>query len=828
MINIIYSKQRYQSKPTDKGIISGLQKPYNYVFAGVESVEDVAALIGEGRAWRAGLYESGVDSFKKANVKAAQILALDFDSCPQEPETIVQYAESIGISPSAWYYSYSQGKKSGYNFRVLWVLEEPIKHIQYETIYKGMLEQFAEFGPDISTKDASRLWFGTARGVNVLSRTPIKLSVIGWLGVCDKLKQGQATQKAKKAVKACEKDFFDDVTADIEPITIPQKFDWKAALRFKCWLWDRWENGIYLNYNQRLTLFTNLKYIKYGNNNITVLKDILDIFYKYANVYEGHTCNEEQIRSMFVNTTLHAMGIVRVAGEEEPITVKEYLSRTPHEALNTIDKITLEELDAMLQEEMPRLLDGKGIIYIKSQPASGKTYHVIQWILRQDLTKKKIIYSAPRYTNMEEFRERFIAAYEEYNAGKNVPAAEDVIKTIPRGNYTQTDIFLMEMGFPAATRQDERFRMIQEMIAEGSKGLYVATHQCIAHLRSCPADCIIIDENIEDALLTKTRLDLGGLASIGPFVSSKEKQDALTAFLNEIKNREQGEIVDIGVLRQALIDFDWDGYFSIEKPMAGIAKILETHKEPPMITKVKSKGGNKQSAIKITTKSTLISDAIEQHTPIKLLSATPKPVLLSRIYNTDKIEVYQFPLARNEGEIIQLMGITGAKGNECSRVADIIKYVKANVPEEEQKRAYVLSFKDAIPMWEQAGFRIPEYNGTKLHIANNAGLDLLKGEIVIVGGKYDMSDEEYLDYYFDIHPDSKIQPKRVMKKVTIAKRTTTLYLWDDKTLQDLQIETIKLHLEQSAGRARALREKGAKVYLICDFPIEDADKFRDD
>ena len=179
MINIIYSKQRYQSKPTDKGIISGLQKPYNYVFAGVESVEDVAALIGEGRAWRAGLYESGVDSFKKANVKAAQILALDFDSCPQEPETIVQYAESIGISPSAWYYSYSQGKKSGYNFRVLWVLEEPIKHIQYETIYKGMLEQFAEFSPDISTKDASRLWFGTAKGVNVLSRTPIKLSVIG-------------------------------------------------------------------------------------------------------------------------------------------------------------------------------------------------------------------------------------------------------------------------------------------------------------------------------------------------------------------------------------------------------------------------------------------------------------------------------------------------------------------------------------------------------------------------------------------------------------------------------------------------------------------------
>ena len=69
MINFIYSKQRFESKPKDKGVVSGLQRPYNFVFAGVANVEELAALIGEGRAWRAGLYESGTDSFKKANVK---------------------------------------------------------------------------------------------------------------------------------------------------------------------------------------------------------------------------------------------------------------------------------------------------------------------------------------------------------------------------------------------------------------------------------------------------------------------------------------------------------------------------------------------------------------------------------------------------------------------------------------------------------------------------------------------------------------------------------------------------------------------------------------
>ena len=105
---------------------------------------------------------------------------------------------------------------------------------------------------------------------------------------------------------------------------------------------------------------------------------------------------------------------------------------------------------------------------------------------------------------------------------------------------------------------------------------------------------------------------------------------------------------------------------------------------------------------------------------------------------------------------------------------------------------------------------------------------MLKGEIVIVAGKFDYPDEKYLDMYYDLHPNSKTPPKRILKKINIANRTCTLYLWDDETLQDLQIETIKLHLEQSAGRARALREKRAKVYLIGDFPIEDADRFIDD
>jgi len=822
MIRFIYSAATYAAKPKEQRILQGLQKPANYVFTEVEQVADVARIIGEGRTWRAGLYDYGIDSFKKANVKAVQVIALDFDSCPHEPQTIVEYATSIGISPSAWYYSYSQGIKEGFNFRVLWILAEAIKPIQYETIYKAMLEQFSQFNPDQSTKDASRMWFGGNRGVNVLTNTPIPLSVIGWLGVAEKVKQGQAIQKARKAVKACESEYFTAEAEGIEPIFITQAFKWWESLRFKCWLWDRWENGIYLNYNQRLTLFTNLKYIKYADNNQSVIKQVLDIFYKYQAVYAGHTCNEEQIRSMFLNTTLHAIGIVKVSGEENPITVKEYLSRTPHVVINTENKISLEELDKRLTEDMPRLLSEDGIVYIKSQTASGKTYHVIQWILQQDLSKKKIIYSVPRYTNMDDFTERFKAAYYEANKDKPLYDDIDIVKQIPKGKYTSADLLLMEMGFPAATRQDERYRAIQEMINKDSKGLFVCSHQCIAHLRECPADCIIIDENIEDALLDVVILDKAGLGSLIGFVENEEKRQDVLNLIGEIETKQRGELVNIDPLKRALINFDWEGYFVSKTKMAGIGKILDPTKEPPKITKIKG-----SSAIRFTTKSTLIESAIQSGTPIKLLSATPKNEKLNALYKVN-IPLIEFPLARNEGEIIQYMGITGAKGNDCSKVPDLIEFVKKKVPEEEQKEAYVLSFKDAIPQWKAAGFKIPEYNGTPLHIANNAGLDMLKGKIVIVAGKYDENDDNYLDTYFDDNPDKTTPPSKTNKTVMIANRICSIFTWDDEKLRNQQIQNIKMYLEQAAGRARALREAKAKVYVFANLPIDDTDKWEDD
>ena len=589
MIRFIYSKAGFKQKPTDKGTIAGLQKPANYTFDDVEGIEDIAAIIGSGKAWRAGLYDEGIQSFKKANVKAAQIIALDFDSCPSTPQEILDYAESIGIAASAWYYSYSQGKKDGYNFRILWVLAEEIKHIQYETIYKNLLEQFKQYNPDTSTKDASRLWFGTASGVNVVCRKPLPLSVIGWLGVCEKLKAGQTTQKAKKAVKACENEYYNEAAnADLEPLYIPASMPWFDMLKRKCWLWDKWISGEYLNYNQRLRLFTNLKYLRYNDGNLSIVSKVLEYYKKFQSVYEGHTCNEEQIRSMFLNTTLYAMPIVKTEGEER-ITVKEYLDKGNATIHNDEHKITLEELDRQLNLLFPQFLDDDRIVYIDAQTACGKTHRVIEWLLRQDLTRKKVIYSVPQYINISEFEERYRAAYKEANKGKPFNDDIDIINVIPRGDYKKKDYILMGLGFSAATRQEGRIKAIQDMINPDIKGLFVCSHQCLVHLRTINADCIIVDENIEDACIFETRFDSVGLNGLTSCIKQEYRQ-AVRAFIDSLDAMEQGQEVDISILREAMAaGFDWDRYIESKKIMEGVAKILYSYGAKPIISKENGK-----------------------------------------------------------------------------------------------------------------------------------------------------------------------------------------------------------------------------------------------
>lgn len=228
----IYSKDKLDRKPAREKL-PYYQKPTNYLYADI-TIQELADLISEGRTWRAGIYNKNIRSFSKANVTGASIIALDFDSCSAHPQEIVQFAESIALKPTLYYFSFSQGVKPGYNFRILWVLDNPISAIQYENVYPLFLEAFKDFEPDKSTKDCSRLWFGTNTPATILDQVPVSLSSIGYLGVADRLKQGvplwRIQQKDYKKTLCSE--YFNDNDGELQQLAIYK--GWYEELRVRC------------------------------------------------------------------------------------------------------------------------------------------------------------------------------------------------------------------------------------------------------------------------------------------------------------------------------------------------------------------------------------------------------------------------------------------------------------------------------------------------------------------------------------------------------------------------------------------------------------------
>jgi hypothetical protein len=149
--------------------------------------------------------------------------------------------------------------------------------------------------------------------------------------------------------------------------------------------------------------------------------------------------------------------------------------------------------------------------------------------------------------------------------------------------------------------------------------------------------------------------------------------------------------------------------------------------------------------------------------------------------------------------------------------------VKEKIPKEEWELAYVLTYKDNERIWKDAGFKIPYYNGNLVHISNSAGMDFMKGKIVIVAGKPDLPDFKYRDMYHTQYPDRTDEPTRGYQVMVRGSRIKKVYLFNDEWLRQIQIDNIKGSLEQSIGRARALREAGARVYVFTDFILDDVD-----
>lgn len=662
-------------------------------------VNTAYAIITDGRTWRCGRYDlEAAKGFGKSNVIDVQFIALDFDKIAASPRDIVEYAINIGFMPNFYYYSYSQGIKPGNNFRVVWCLAEPITPTMYENLYRLLLEKFSCFNPDKSTKDCSRLWYGNyGQGGGIVSEKPLSLANIGFINLAALMEEGRTPTQAKRTRS-------NGVPKYVE-LDVPDKVivssDWKDRLRGTnpeglpyCSLWKKWCDGEYLNYNERLVLFTNLKYLGDKDKSKGMPTLILEANPNWKQVYEGHSFDEAQLLNI-MQSKLAPLPIVRYLGGY--YTVADFFRDTPD--TNTLSKkieqpnyISIAELDSVMDELFPQYMNEPGNTYIKAQTGSGKTERAIRWLLQQDYKTQKFIYAVPTYKLAEEFYERLKKALAPKAAfGKAFDTSEEVLKyvhLIPKCNgMTKRDTLRLMLGLPRESKDSARTAAIFDMVDKNSTGIFICTHALLVNLNEFKANTIIIDENIEDAFIS--RIDITGSQLGTLYVYKREYRDHVDAIIEEIENQPFGSSINIQPLVNLVNKIDVEDYINSDET-AIIPGLFSLRRSKYTFIKGLK---NKRWSIRATGISPLLAFAMKNGTRVKFLTATSQKATLDNftkgIYN---IQYRDFPLARMEGKVIQYVGKTGAKGLYGSNAEQMIEYIKSRVPN--YNEYWVLTFKD--------------------------------------------------------------------------------------------------------------------------------------
>jgi hypothetical protein len=631
-------------------------------------------------------------------------------------------------------------------------------------------------------------------------------SALGGLAVYNKLTEGKEFKKIKNNKKNYIPDFINFSAKDYH---VDVKNNWWEYLRVRCPLWDKFEEGIVEGFGklEQTILFTGLRYL-FPPKHRPVFKDIEQIYCLHEKTWEEAGLTLDMVYRLTNRHNIPPLKIVRTNGGY--VDIPTYFQGTSSIVVKK-DKCNLEELDEWMNTKFLDTLQNDGITYTICQTASGKTEKIIQALQDIDLYQNKIVYCGPTHNLLKEFEDRCsVLDGNVYRCSPSVLSGKDKLR--------------LSLGLFKEITDDTRVEFLQKLFDENCKGLFLITHQLAAILESFPADRIIVDENIEEALINDTKITWPQLTTTLGFIGDAEVQRIVLDEINKIKQLPRNTKVDTSFIVdyiQPIILDNLDEYLKSVNHISIPPGIFNVGRDNVKI----STCGN-LSCLRVLNRSKFIDYSIMNNIPVNLFSATPMTALLRNRFNHDYgIKIIEAPQSTNKGRVLQFRGESGAKGKNFEKMDSLIKYMDSVIPPEVKERAYVISFKGTKEIFENAGYKVAEVNGEQVHLRNNAGLDCLKGEYIIVVGKHDRPDDYYLDVWDDCGDGSPIHRQNATFNFNGVKQT--LYVWDKELLRKEQLEYIQYVTEQAAGRARALREEGAIVYLFSNFVCAGVDEIFD-
>ena len=833
------------------------------------NVREFAEFVSTGGFFKAALYDldkaradviekklgKNVVPFGKKNAQGANVLALDFDSIAESPEKIVEILAECGLLPNFMYWSASQDPrqlsntknyretlctlyniystqgnsvnfsneeldttkaeaphyKEGFNFRLVWCLSSTLLNKEYEDLYIKLLDWCGEHNihPDPATKDISRIWWGGTLGCALYTEEPTNLKAsFGWQEISKRIAKSNKAQI--RHIISAKNEYIGEYRDTVEfPDTVEVESYWWELLRGRCALWDKYEQGEYLDHNQRLHLFTNLKFLKLSDTSNSIFKDIMQFY--VPEVWEGHTFDEKQLKSMLQDTKLGAYPCVRTAAGEF-ITIPAFFKQgdAPRIVKKT-NRVSEKELDIIMDKLINETLLSDENNYFQSQTASGKTEHILDFLISQDPAKKYIV-ALPYLNSIEEFKQRWFAKTDRF------------LYAMPTDTeYTDLDLARLSLGLGKSSKNPEKVNFIRQLLQpqEFSGGVYVITHALLLNLPYIPCQRIIIDENIEEALTQEYIFTKPQIRLISDYVP-EEVREQVDELIWNIDNPE-GNIVDLTPLHKILPALE----SNINEYIEGVPETMWT--EGIFNCRKASEGKVYKNGFRVRIKTPLITDALEDGTPITIFTATPLSAQIREDYG-ETFKIIKAPLAANKGKVIQFTSIKGARGINNSKLLPMYREIKRIMLKRYHKPLkdyYLLTFKLAPELQcevEKLGFRLPRLNGNQIHIDNCAGLDFLKGKQIIMAAKKDLPPDYYLKKYEDITGEVVEHLPMNWFLIDDAEIHGSCYLYQDEAIRSIQMEYITKMAVQAVGRARALREASATVYYFSDFPIDDVDE----
>lgn len=315
--------------------------------------------------------------------------------------------------------------------------------------------------------------------------------------------------------------------------------------------------------------------------------------------------------------------------------------------------------------------------------------------------------------------------------------------------YTDLDLARLSLGLGKSSKNPEKADFIRQLLQpqEFSGGVYVITHALLLNLPYVPCQRIIIDENIEEALTQEYVFNKTQIRALTDYVS-QQSRPSIDKLIYNIDNPD-GNDVDTSPLAEFLPDLETNILDYIEN----VPENLWT--QGIFNCRRVNSGKAYKGGVRIRVKTPLITDALEDGTPITIFTATPLSAQIREDYG-ETFKIIKAPLAANKGRVIQFTSIKGARGLNNSRLLPMYREIKKIMQKRYKKpldHYYLLTFKLAPELQyevEKMGFKLPRLNGNQIHIDNCAGLDFLKGQQIIMAAKKDLPPDYYLKKYEDI------------------------------------------------------------------------------